>query len=151
MAHIFVEHRKLVKGVALTWDLSHHLYIRYMNGPVVIVVENPLVLLAALRKQWLKVIMKLRNEYSRTLNQERKRELERIIGEMESLHFVTSLPAPAAHEPEICIIKPAEIDQLTTTHLTIYTIGIQPKREILKQHILRHGALIEYLMDGEED
>jgi len=167
MANVFVEQRQLVKGVSVTWDMAHHLYARFSYGQVVIVSEKPAVLMAALRKQWLKVMLKLRNEYSRTLDARRKARIRELVGRMQRVPFTVGLPPPepawaddfatvqdSPPEPQpsapadaaigIFFILPEQIDDLTTTHRTIYTVNIPAVREVLKSHLVYHGLLVEY-------
>jgi hypothetical protein len=149
MARVFVERRQLIKDLTLTWDLSHHLYTRYTYGVTIIVHSRPKVLLAALRRQWLKVVLKVRNEYSRTLSTSRKLEIEGIVTAMEALPFTVGMPAGNT-QPAVYIISEAQVAELTAKYRTIYaTAGAagQPSMELraaLKPHLVHHGVLVEY-------
>lgn len=157
MARVFVERRQLIKDLTLTWDLSHHLYTRYAYGVTIIVNERPRVLLAALRRQWLKVILKVRNEYSRTLSIVRKVEIENLIATMEDLPFVVGLPIAEENQPSVYIISESQINQLPGQFRTIYaTSGAKPGHEpslatriALKPYLVHHGVLVEYFYSDE--
>lgn len=156
MARVFVERRQLIKDLTLTWDLSHHLYTRYTYGVTIIVNDRPRVLLAALRRQWLKVIAKVRTEYSRTLNAERKEEIENVIAAMEDVPFIAGMPRPGENWPSVYIISESQINLLPDQYRTIYaTSGAKsPKpspatRIILKPYLVHHGLLVEYFYSDE--
>jgi hypothetical protein len=157
MARVFVERRQLIKDLTLTWDLSHHLYTRYTYGVTIIVNERPAVLLAALRRQWLKVILKVRNEYSRTLSIVRKVEIENLIAMMEELPFVVGLPIAEENQPSVYIISEAQINLLPGRYRTIYATsgakkGSEPSiatRIALKPYLVHHGVLVEYFYTDE--
>ncbi|HSX34092.1 MAG TPA: hypothetical protein VLF62_00420 [Candidatus Saccharimonadales bacterium] len=152
MTRVFVERRQLIKDLTLTWDLSHHLYTRYTYGVTVIVSDRPHVLLAALRRQWLKVIMKVRNEYSRTLSTARKLEIEDVVAAMEKLPFIADLPPSSQALPAVYIISENQIGELSGQFRTIYATSAAQKtdlpspiiREALKPHLVHHGVLVEY-------
>jgi len=47
--------RNLKGSSTISEDLTKRLYARVMQGSVAVVAENPLAMLAAVRKQWLKI------------------------------------------------------------------------------------------------
>lgn len=75
-----------------TKHLARHLYTRMYCGPVVIVAANPVPMLAALRKQWLKLARRVRREASSTLNATRLFELHKLIARMYTMEFTTKWP-----------------------------------------------------------
>lgn len=76
-----------------TKDLARHLYTRMFCGKVVIIAANPVALLPALRKQWLKLARKNKKELASTLNTVRIYELNELIVRMLTLEFTTKWPA----------------------------------------------------------
>jgi hypothetical protein len=148
MADVFVERRQLSKGVALTWDLAHHLYTRHSSGLVVIVCGNPPILLAALRKQWLKVIAKLAKERSRTVDEARKRLLKRMIQAMEFLSFTTKLPESlSSTDKGVYILHRSELPALNAKITTIYVtdnVDVTPLMDL----VAYHGLIVEYVEEG---
>jgi hypothetical protein len=75
-----------------TKDIARHLYTRMSCGKVVIVADKPASVLAALRKQWLKLGRKAQKERASTLNAVKIRELSEIIAHMHTLRFTTKWP-----------------------------------------------------------
>jgi hypothetical protein len=145
MTRVFVEHRKLASGVTLTWDMAHHLYARYAQGSVVIVADNPLALLAALRKQWLKVVMKLRNEYSRSLSGPRKTEVKRVFEEMLALPFILQPPTPeSSNHLSVYVLQPAQLLELTTMHASLYITCQLPEGLDPRTLVEDRGMVVDY-------
>lgn len=70
-----------------TKELARHMYARMNCGQIVIVTDNLVPTLSALRKQWLALIGKVRRERSSTINAILVHELSRTIVRMEALHF----------------------------------------------------------------
>jgi len=144
MADVFVERRQLSKDVALTWDIAHHLYTRHSGGLVVILSETPPTLLAALRKQWLKVIAKLITERSRTVEEARKRLLRRMINAMELLTFTVKLPENiSSTDRGVYILKRSDLPSIKAKITTMYiTDNVDSKP--LESLIVSHGLIVEY-------
>ena len=150
MANVFVERRQLSDGVALTWDIAHHLYTRQRNWPVVIVADQPSVMLAALRKQWLRVIAKLRKEYSSTVSQPRKQKISGIVAHMEGLRFTVRPDEPLGKA--VYIMRPADARTgAAKGSQTIYaTCPVTPDLEkVLMDSLQYYGLLMEYDFVGD--
>jgi hypothetical protein len=75
-----------------TKDLAKHLYTRMYYGKVVIVAANPVSVISALRKQWLKLARKVQKERASTLNAVRIMELSGIVTYMQNLDFTMHYP-----------------------------------------------------------
>lgn len=75
-----------------TKDLVRHMYTRMNCGKIVIVAENPVVFLSALRKQWIKFTHKVQRERSSTLNSILILELTKNINRMQSMKFTAKWP-----------------------------------------------------------
>lgn len=90
-----------------TKDIARHLFTRISCGKVVIVAENPLTLLGALRKQWLKLGRKVQKERASTLNAQRIFELNEMVIRMQALRFTASWP-----DDHLADVYIATVDQL---------------------------------------
>ena len=91
MHGLYIEKRAM-NGRALSWDLAHHMYIRAVQGKVAVVTDKPVELLAATRKQWLKLVRQVQRERSSTLNAIRIAEFTHQIAYMQNLHFTAKPP-----------------------------------------------------------
>jgi hypothetical protein len=74
-------------------DLAYHLFTRMHCGRVVIVAENPLLLMPTLRKQWLRLARKVQKERARTINPTRIRQLVDFTSHMYNVRFTTHYPS----------------------------------------------------------
>lgn len=101
MTGIYIEKRTPNAG-RITPDLAKHLYVRSMSGKAAIVAEQPLLLLSALRKQWIKIEYQVRHERSCTLNTARVHELTRQLHRMETLAF-TAKPREGEEQSDVQI------------------------------------------------
>ncbi|HKU18807.1 MAG TPA: hypothetical protein VJP80_06065 [Candidatus Saccharimonadales bacterium] len=87
---VYIESRHLGDGVSLSWDIAHHLYPRHqLNGWTIVLADNPGSMLASVRKQWIRIIQKLRKERASTLSISRSNHIKEIIGAMDGLTFGT--------------------------------------------------------------
>ena len=149
MGKVFIERRDLSPGVALTWDMALHLYTRNLKGAVVIVSENPAVLMPALRKQWLKVIRRLTAEMASTLNLRRRREIAINIQRMEELQFVVN-GKDAYSESIVLFVTPLDLSNVKPGWHTCYVVLPQRDELIiasLPKFVQRHGLIVDYAIE----
>jgi len=92
MHGLCVEARLLNGHGSLSWDLAHHMYARALCGKIAIVTDRPKELLAATRKQWIRICMQAMRERASTLNASHILELNHIIARMQSLQFTAMAP-----------------------------------------------------------
>ncbi len=77
---------------SLTHDLARQFSDRRVNGKVAIVAENPAALLAATRKQWIKLIRRAQHDRSAALNATTITEITQRIAWMQAAIFSAKLP-----------------------------------------------------------
>jgi hypothetical protein len=147
MGRIFIERRELGANVAITWDMTLHIYARDPAGVVLVVTENPSVVMPALRKQWLKLIRKLQNVMAGTLNADRRKEMLRRIKQMESAKFWVTEYNATASGAVILFVRPEDINLDLKNWNTTYIL-LQGSQEVLVKRISnamsRHGLLVDY-------
>lgn len=111
-----------------TKDLARHLYTRMFCGKVVIVASNPITLLPALRKQWLKLARKNKKELASTLNTVRIYELNELLTRMLTLQFTTKWPA-SDYPADVYIVTNKQLLEWAPECRTLYiTCDITPER-----------------------
>lgn len=125
-----------------TKDIARHLYTRMSCGKIVIVADKPASVLAALRKQWLKLGRKVQKERARTLNAVKVRELSEIIAHMHTLRFTTKWP----QDDYAADIYIATVDQLlpwAPECRTLYvTCGVRLEEMHLITAWMQKGSLV---------
>lgn len=83
---------QLVVHGALSSELAHNIYRHGPQTKIAIVANDPLALLSSTRKQWLKLIRRVRRERSSTLNAKKILELSQQLAWMERLRFTAKPP-----------------------------------------------------------
>lgn len=90
MYGLSVEYRS--PGGSLSRDLAQQLSDRITGGKVAIVAENPVALLAATRKQWVKLTRRAQRDRSATLNASSIAALTNQIAWMQATRFSARPP-----------------------------------------------------------
>lgn len=78
-------------------DIMRHLHARQYIGKAVIICDHPAVLLAASRKQWLKLSRAIQKQRASTLNADKILKYTHTITHMQHMRFTTRTPL---HNPE---------------------------------------------------
>ncbi|HUC90111.1 MAG TPA: hypothetical protein VMR45_04890 [Patescibacteria group bacterium] len=92
MHGLYIEKRSIDGKTFLSWDLAHHIFSRGAQYKIVVVTEGPAGIMAATRKQWLKLVRQVKHERSGTLNASKIMELSGQILWMEKLSFTCREP-----------------------------------------------------------
>jgi hypothetical protein len=132
MYALYTEQRSINGKALLSWDLAHHLYMRSVRNKVIIATEKPVELLAATRKQWLKLMRQAARQRSSTLNAVRSLELTNQITYMQSLHF-SAKPPQDYLEADITFATVDDFIKITPICRTTY-VTYEIKKE--KLHML---------------
>ncbi len=91
MHGLFVEKHTL-EDKPLSWHLARHICSHGQHGKIAVVTDSPETLLAATRKQWLKLLRQTQNERSSTLNPTRIDMLTEQMFWMQGLSFTCKAP-----------------------------------------------------------
>lgn len=92
MYNLYTEQRSINENNLLSRDLAHHLYLRSVRDKVIVATDKPMELLAATRKQWLKLMRQAMRQRASTLNAVRAVELTNQIAYMQNLSFSAKRP-----------------------------------------------------------
>jgi hypothetical protein len=142
MGTVYIEHRELVKGASLSWDIAHHLYTRQLDGVALVVTDRPVVLLASIRKQWVKIVQRLERERASTLAVARTTELGCRIESMKNLKFTAK--ESARENGDVRFVSFGHAATLQTKFHTIYvTEEIDDVGELLGR-VKYHGLVVLY-------
>jgi hypothetical protein len=148
MDGLYSEQRSIGNGV-LTQDLARHIYTRMHCGPIAIVADNPVSLLAALRKQWLGLGRKALRERASTLSTTRILEFSYTIPRMQSLRF-SATPPPDNPDADVHIATPADFTTWPPQCRTIYILTphspLTPAQlATITSHMPIHSRAVQYL------
>jgi hypothetical protein len=129
----------------LSRDLARSICAYGMHGKIAIVSEKPTELLSVTRKQWLKLIRRLRRERSSTLNASRIAELEWQIDWMQRLSFTSRTPT----DPLEADVNFATADDFVRVPPVCSTLYVTYDFEREKLHLLatwmpKRGVVVAY-------
>jgi hypothetical protein len=126
MNNLKIEHFPSNSNHSTMKDIAKHLYTRMHSGKVVIVVENPQISLPTLRRQWIKLIRKIENQRSSTLNTSRIIELTANLTRMNSLKFSTNY----AQDDTLADVTITTIDKLLLWPPECHTLYVRCEVEL---------------------
>lgn len=119
-------------------DMARHLQSRQYLGITVVVCQNPVSMLSAMRKQWLRLARNLQKQRASTLNAEEILRFTHTIMHMQHLQFIAQVPTEQA-EAHIFFVTPDELGPLPPGCQTLY-ITTPPHASKLKTWIDSLGA-----------
>lgn len=128
-----------------TKDLARHMYTRMRCGQIVIVADDPDVLLPPLRRQWLKLCRKVQRERASTLNALRISELTESVQQMQGLRFSAKWHEDSYDTADVYL---ATTEQLLawapeSSCRTLYvTCEIKPEQLYVITSMVREGAVL---------
>lgn len=147
MAKCFFELRKQsAKGTdSVAADIMRHLHARQHLGKAVIICDQPIPILAAARKQWLKLTRTIQRQRSSTLNADKILKYTHTITHMQHLRFTHKKPLDDP-EADIYFIEPGECDLMPAHCYTIYMmtgLDAQTIRPVIEQ-IPSEALIVDY-------
>lgn len=121
MAKCYFELRKQsARGTdSIAADLMRHLHTRQHLGKAVIVCDQPSALLAASRKQWLKLTRNIQKQRSSTLNADKILKYTHTVTHMQHMRFTYKDPL---HDPDadIYFLSPAQCATVPAHCFSLY-------------------------------
>ncbi len=146
MYELYTEQRSINGKSLLSWDLAHHLYLRSAHDKVIVVTDKPVDLLAATRKQWLKLMRQVLRQRASTLNTVRSLELTEQISYMQNLRFSAKRPQEYL-DADVTFATAEDFIKIAPICRTAY---ITCKIEREKLHMLtswmpKNGVVVEYV------
>ena len=145
MAGCYVEHRTINAGTSITWDIAHHLYTRQLRGIAVVASDKPESLLAALTKQWYKIMRQTERQRASTLSAERIMELTHEVAAMKRMRFVVG-SIGERQNAEVILTQCSEITWLPPDCHTLYITCKLNKKTMasLAQLMPPYGLIVVY-------
>ncbi len=147
MAKCFFEIRKQsARGTdSIAADIMRHLHARQYLGKAVVICDQPVALLAASRKQWLKLTRTIQKQRASTLNAEKILKFTHTITRMQHVKFTFK---PAAEDPEadVYFLEPGNCELMPPHCYSTYFMIPWPGegiRDILSQ-LPSEALLVDY-------
>jgi len=129
----------------LATELAKHLRARQHLGSAMVVTDEPLKLLAVVRKQWFKLARGLQRERASTVNAQKILHLTYAVTRMHNLRFVAKTPAMRP-DADVFFIDNTELKQLPPRCFSLYLTTSIPAL-LLKQTILQlapQSLIVDY-------
>jgi hypothetical protein len=135
MAKCYFELRKQsAKGTdSIAADMMRHLHARQHLGKAVIVCDQTIPMLAAARKQWLKLTRTIQRQRSSTLNADKILKYTHTITHMQHMRFTHKSPADDP-EADVYFLEPTDCGTMPAHCFTIYMMT-GPDADHIKQII----------------
>ncbi len=126
-------------------DIARHLQSRQYLGFTIVVCNNPLSMLSALRKQWLRLSRNLQKQRASTLNAEEILRFTHTIMHMQHLQFAIQPPA-AETDAHIFFVTPEDLQELPPGCLSLY-VTAPPKASQLRlwiEGLAKDALVVDY-------
>ncbi len=148
MYSLTIEHHQLVNGKSLAQDLVEHFARNAYLGKAVVATDRPVVLLAAVRKQWVKIERKVWVERARTVNSARIAELSNQYFYMRQVSF-TAKPPEDVLEASITFASADDFVRIAPDCRTMYVTYNFPKEKLhmMTSWMPRNGVVVLYGQD----
>ena len=145
MAGCYVERRSVAAASSLSWDLTHHLFTRQLEGVIYIVSVKPGKLLSALAKQWYKIARQAERERASTLNADRIMELMHEVSNMQRLRFAAEESDERLQEG-VFLVTPDQLNHVPANCHTLYLTDAVSMAHYAKivDMMPRHGLIVTY-------
>jgi hypothetical protein len=114
-------------------DIMRHFYARQHLGKAVIICSQPAGLLAASRRQWLKMSRALQKQRSSTLNADKILKYTHAITQMQHVHFSSKTPLEEP-EADIYFLDETQCDTMPVRCYSVYT-SLAVHRPVAKEII----------------
>jgi hypothetical protein len=137
----WVEHRSLQHGESLSWDIARHFFARH-DRPAIVITDAPAALMAAVSKQWQKVIRQVQRERSSSLDSSKIYELSLLTTRMQDVH----MSAGTHNGVGLRFMRPEDVLREAPECATMYvTIFIQDAMlEKLARNMDEGGLIVLY-------
>lgn len=128
MARCYIELRKsAARGTeSIAADIMRHLYSRQHLGRAVVVSDNPVAILSASRKQWLKLARSIQKQRSSTLNADKILKFTHIITRMQHMRFSAKSPIDNP-DADIYFLDPSQVSVMPIHCWTVYVLNDLPE------------------------
>lgn len=112
---------------SISADMMRHLYTRQHLGKALVVCDQPIVMLSACRKQWLKLSRVIQRQRASTLNADKILKYTHTIAHMQRMHFTAQEPLRFP-EGDVFFLSPQQLHTLPLACYTTYVMADLPDK-----------------------
>jgi hypothetical protein len=127
-------------------DIMRHLRTRQHLGKAVIICERPETLLAASRKQWMKLARAIQKQRAMTLNADKLLKHTHAIINMQGMRFTSETPLKNP-EGDVYFLKPGELEVIPPHCFSVYLqTNVPPTTlKVLLEQLPAEALIIDYI------
>lgn len=145
---IYYETRNLPTNppATIAADIARHLQKRQYLGRTVVVCENPIAIMSAARKQWVKASRYVQRLRASTLNAEEILRLTHALVHMQNMHF-TARPYGDRPDASTYFLTPEQLTSLPKSFHSAYILMPVSKRqgELLFSNMAHDALVVSYM------
>jgi hypothetical protein len=123
MAVYFEQRISSARGTdSVAADVMRHLHARQHLGKAIVLCDgNPVVMLSAARKQWLKLSRSIQKQRASTLNADKILKFTHTIARMQRMRFTMKHPLERP-DADIYFLRPSQLDSIPANCFTFYLV-----------------------------
>lgn len=144
---MYYEHRnKTARGTdSIAADIARHIHSRQQLGTVLIICDQPVAMLSAIRKQWMRLTRTVQRQRASTLNADKILKYTRSITQMQHIRFTTKQPSYLQDAAIYCLESSDELE-LPKNCFSVYTLLPLSfhRAQTVVQTIARDALVIDY-------
>lgn len=127
-------------------DIMRHVHSRQHLGKTIVVCDNPVVMLSAARKQWLKLSRTIQKQRASTLNADKILKYTHAIARMQHMHF-TMKPPIDRPEADIYFLTPAALETMPGNCFSLYILDALGSKSITRiiERLPQDGLITDYV------
>lgn len=127
-------------------DIMRHVHSRQHLGKTIVVCDNPVVMLSAARKQWLKLSRTIQKQRASTLNADKILKYTHAIARMQHMHFTMKAPIDRP-EADIYFLEPAALAGMPGNCYNLYILDAFPDEIIahIQNRLPEDGLVVDYV------
>lgn len=126
-------------------DIARHVHTRQHLGKTVVICENPVVMLSAVRKQWLKLSRTIQKQRASTLNADKILKYTHTITRMQHMQFTGQLPIDNP-EADLFFLAPEHCSNIPPQTMTLYIMprATQRDADIIVGKLSPESLIVDY-------
>lgn len=146
MSTVYFERRiSSARGTdSIAADLMRHFHARQHLGKVTVVCDQPITMLSAARKQWLKLARHAQKQRASTLNADKILKYTHTITRMQNMRFTLKDPREYP-EADVFFITPEMLSTMCVSQTVYITAPVNvAQADVLMGRIADEGLLVDY-------
>ena len=131
---------------SLAADIMRHLHARQSLGNAIVVCDQPIAMLSACRKQWLKLSRVVQRQRAGTLNADKVMKFTHAISRMQRMRF-TCKPTRQQPDADVYCLTPSQVQALPFSPASLYvtTTLSHDCASFIARHMHARSLVVDYM------